>query len=197
MKAIRFVFMMLLCLAPLLVGSLNYGKGEVSDEIPPSSPTNPAKTTSDNDNTPTLAWEAATDNAPPVITGVDSTDVSVSGVAITWNTNEDSTSQVEYGLTTGYGSTSTLDTAFVTAHSVALTGLVAGTIYHYRVKSKDNGNNEAVSGGFSFTTAVPPDKTPPVISGVGSSNFTTSGATICWTTNEPATSQVEYGLTAD
>ncbi|MDM7998888.1 MAG: PKD domain-containing protein [Dehalococcoidia bacterium] len=37
---------------------------------------------------------------------------------------------------------------------------------------------------------------PPQISGVGATNITPTSATIVWTTNEGATSQVEYGLTA-
>ena len=40
------------------------------------------------------------------------------------------------------------------------------------------------------------DSTAPTIAEVGVSGITTSGATITWTTDEPATSQVEYGLTA-
>ena len=43
--------------------------------------------------------------------------------------------------------------------------------------------------------AAAPDTTPPVISAVASTAITTSGATIIWTTNEPADSQVEYGTT--
>jgi phosphodiesterase/alkaline phosphatase D-like protein len=135
------------------------------------------------------------DTTVPVISGVVSTNFTTSGATIMWNTNEAATSQVEYGLTTGYGSNSALDTVLVNDHSVTLTGLAPATTYHYRVKSKDSASNEAVSGDFSFTTAVPPDITPPVISGVGSSNITTSSAAIYWTTNEAATSQVEYGLT--
>ena len=40
---------------------------------------------------------------------------------------------------------------------------------------------------------VPTDGTPSVISAMASGGLTTSGATITWTTNEPADSQVEYG----
>jgi len=38
------------------------------------------------------------------------------------------------------------------------------------------------------------DIAPPVISEIGVINVTESGATITWTTNEPATSQIKYGL---
>jgi hypothetical protein len=48
------------------------------------------------------------------------------------------------------------------------------------------------------TTAlsVTSDNSPPIISAVASSGITGSGATISWTTSEPADSQVEYGQTA-
>ena len=40
------------------------------------------------------------------------------------------------------------------------------------------------------------DVTPPVISDVAAVDITGTGARITWTTDEPATSQVEYGLLA-
>src|SRR5207247_8053370 len=73
-------------------------------------------------------------------------------------------SQVEYGLSTGYGSASVLDASRVTAHTVTLNGLTAGTLYHYRVKSKDAAGNLAVSPDAVFTTAPPPDTTLPAVS---------------------------------
>lgn len=39
------------------------------------------------------------------------------------------------------------------------------------------------------------DTTPPSITGVAASGIAASGATITWTTDEPASSHVEYGLT--
>ena len=41
----------------------------------------------------------------------------------------------------------------------------------------------------------PADTTPPVISAVSVSDVTSDGATISWATDEPGTSQVEYGVT--
>lgn len=43
--------------------------------------------------------------------------------------------------------------------------------------------------------SIIPDTTPPVISNI-IANSTSTSATIIWTTNEPATSRVDYGLTA-
>ena len=56
--------------------------------------------------------------------------------------------------------------------------------------------NKVRSTATATLTVTPPDNTPPVISDVASSNLTTSGATIGFTTNELAFHQVEYGLNA-
>jgi phosphodiesterase/alkaline phosphatase D-like protein len=135
------------------------------------------------------------DQTPPVISGVSASSITETSAVITWTTNEPATSQVEYGPTTSYGSTSPLNSTLVTSHSVSLPGLTAGTTYHYRVKSKDTAENEKTSGDYTFTTTSAGDTTAPVISGVSASGITISTATITWTTDEPATSQVEYGPT--
>jgi len=141
----------------------------------------------------TFTTAAAPDTTPPVISGVGSSGITYSSATITWTTNELSDSQIEYGLTTSYGNSTTLNTSMVTSHSTGLTGLSASTVYHYRVKSRDASANLSASVDYTFLTA--PDTTPPVISGVGSSGVTYNSATITWTTNEPSDSQVEYGLT--
>ncbi|HVP05113.1 MAG TPA: S8 family serine peptidase [Dehalococcoidia bacterium] len=142
-----------------------------------------------------FTFTTAADTTPPVISNVAATNVTNAGATITWTTNEAATSRVEYGLTTSYGTLTTLDSNLVTSHSVNLSGLSPSTPYHFHVLSSDAANNPATSGDFSFTTAAAPDTTPPVITNVASSNLTTSGATITWTTDEPATSRVEYGTT--
>ncbi len=48
----------------------------------------------------------------------------------------------------------------------------------------------------AYTDTIVLDTTAPTISAVASGNITNTSATITWTTNEPATSQVEYGLGA-
>jgi len=134
------------------------------------------------------------DVTPPIISNVAASNITTSSATINWNTNEASDSQVEYGLTTSYGNTTSLNTSLVISHSVGLSGLSANTLYHYRVKSKDAAGNLATSDDFTFTTSAG-DITPPIISNVAASNLTTSSATINWNTNEASDSQVEYGLT--
>ena len=133
------------------------------------------------------------DSAAPVLSSIGTSGLSNNSVTITWTTVEVSTSQVEYGTTTTYGSSSPLYNNSVTSHSVTLNNLSATTTYHFRVKSTDAAGNLATSGDYTFTTAAPPDTTAPVISGVGTGNITTTGVTITWTTNEASTSKVEYG----
>jgi hypothetical protein len=94
------------------------------------------------------------DETPPVISEIGASGITASTATIAWITDEPATSQVEYGLTTSYGSTTPLDSTLVTSHSVSLSELTPGTIYHYRVKSKDASENDAVSTDYTFTTLV-------------------------------------------
>jgi Domain of unknown function (DUF4082)/Bacterial Ig domain/Purple acid Phosphatase, N-terminal domain/Fibronectin type III domain len=132
---------------------------------------------------------------PPVISNVQATQITQSTATITWSTNKPSSSQVYYGTTAAYGSSTTLDNTQVTSHSVILTGLLASTLYHFQVQSRDVANNVATSTDFTFTTATP-RTTPPIITNVQAAAITTSGATITWTTDEPANSQVNYGTSS-
>ena len=71
---------------------------------------------------------------------------------VTWTTDMPADSQVQYGTTTAYGSSSALNATLVTSHSVKLSGLARLTTYHYRVLSRNAAGNVAVSGDFTFTT---------------------------------------------
>jgi len=92
------------------------------------------------------------DTTAPVILGVNASSVTSTGATIAWTTDEPSTSRVEYGLTTSYGSATTLDTSLVTAHSQPLTGLAVATTYHYRVVSRDAAGNTGFSPDATFAT---------------------------------------------
>jgi hypothetical protein len=105
--------------------------------------------------------EVPTDSTPATVSAVMYGSLTTSSATVTWTTNEPSDSQVEYGTSTSYGSTTTLDPALVLSHSVILTGLQPATLYHYRVVSRDRGGNVTRSADFTFTTAAPVDVTPP------------------------------------
>jgi chitodextrinase len=104
------------------------------------------------------------DTSAPIISAVSSSNVSMNAATVMWTTNEPASSQVEYGLTTGYGAMTTLDTTRVTSHGVVVSGLAANTPYNYRVRSRDAAGNERVGTNNSFTTAAaPPDSTAPSV----------------------------------
>ena len=92
------------------------------------------------------------DTVPPTIGGVTTSNLTASGATMAWATDEAADTQVEYGTSTSYGSSSTLNTTLATSHLVNLSDLSAVTTYHYRVRSRDAAGNLALSGDFSFTT---------------------------------------------
>jgi glucose/arabinose dehydrogenase/PKD repeat protein len=70
-------------------------------------------------------------------------------VTITWKTDVPADSQVEYGLTTVYGSSTPLDRNLVTDHSVLITGLARRTQHYFQVLSRDAaGNLSSATGSF-------------------------------------------------
>lgn len=151
------------------------------------------QTVTSSDNTFTTA--PPPDTTAPTISAVAASNITPTSATIGWTTNEGSDSQVEYGLTTGYGSTTTLISSLTTTHSSPLTGLTASTLYHYRVKSRDAAGNLATGSDNTFTTAAAPDVTAPIISAIATGSITSSSVVITWTTDEPADTQVEYGVT--
>jgi peroxiredoxin len=92
-----------------------------------------------------------------VVTTLAISDIQVPSIAdlsatISWVTDKAATSQVEYGTTDAYGSTTPLDESLTTNHSITLTGLTTATTYHFNVKSKDASGNEVASQDQTFTT---------------------------------------------
>ena len=127
----------------------------------------------------------------PVISGVSVSGITTTGATISWTTNEASTSQVNYGTTSSYGSSSPLNASLAQSHAVTLTGLTPGTTYNYDLVSTNSAGTAGVSANSTFSTILP----APVISGVSVSSVTTTSATITWTTDEASTTQVNYGTT--
>jgi peptidoglycan hydrolase-like protein with peptidoglycan-binding domain len=127
------------------------------------------------------------------ISGISAGSILTTSAIIHWTTNLGASSQVEYGTTTSYGNTTTLDSSLVTNHNVTLSGLLVDTVYHYRVRSTV-GSSTAVSSDKNFTTdeVAVADTTAPIISSLDEDDVASTTATIEWTTNESATSKVYY-----
>jgi chitodextrinase len=134
-------------------------------------------------------------NPPPTTLAVSSPaagSVSATTAKITWTTNIPADSQVEYGLTISYGTSSVLDPAMVMAHSVPLTALAPSTAYHFRVKSHDSSGDTATSNDVVLTTAAAPDTTPPSVSITAPS----AGATLSGTITLSANASDNVGVTS-
>ena len=138
--------------------------------------------------------QIASDASGPVISMVTSSFLTSSSALITWNTDEGSTSSVEYGASLGYGSMTPANPTLDTSHSVTLSGLQGGTVYHFRVISRDAAGNLSTSDDAAFTTTG--DSIPPVITGIFSTSATGSSIVVAWITDEASDSQVEYGQTS-
>jgi hypothetical protein len=86
--------------------------------------------------------------AAPVISQITSGSPTPTRTQIAWETDIVADSIVEYGTTTGYGS-SVSDVSEVTSHALVVSDLTPATTYHYRVKS-----GSATSADGTFTTAA-------------------------------------------
>ncbi|MFA7301447.1 MAG: right-handed parallel beta-helix repeat-containing protein [Candidatus Shapirobacteria bacterium] len=77
------------------------------------------------------------------------------GAYITWVTDRNSSSRVEYGLGESYpySTTESDTTSRILDHSVTVTNLYSCSTYHYRVISRDVTGNEVVSGQYTLNTA--------------------------------------------
>ena len=107
----------------------------------------------------TVTVDNLPDTTPPVVNSVYISSINQTSVTIVWTTDEPSDTQIDYGLTTGYGSQTPLRSFFVTDHSETIGGLSAGTVYNYRVRSRDASGNLSISANRTITT--PPDSSPP------------------------------------
>jgi hypothetical protein len=88
---------------------------------------------------------AAADSRAPVISAVVASATSETSAAVSWKTDEKATSQVAYGTSTAYGSSTTRSTALSLSHRRTFGGLKAGTTYHLQVRAIDAAGNAATS----------------------------------------------------
>lgn len=128
------------------------------------------------------------DTTAPTISGITLSSVTGTGATISWTTNENADTQVFYGLTSGYGSQTTLNTTLGTSHTASISGLSPGTAYHYQVRSKDAAGNTASSVNNIFTTQSSADTTAPTVpSGVTATATGENRVQISWTaSSDPA-----------
>ena len=167
----------------------------IAGEVTPFSPTRECP----------ITWFFRTANSTPlpvVVTGVAS---DIVGTTATLNgtvnpSGSETTYHFEYGLTTSYGSTTTITSAgsgfTAVPVSAALTGLISGTEYHFRVTATNSGGT--VNGADTTFVAGTPNPIPPIVVTGVASNLGDTTATLNGTVNpagSETTYQFEYGLT--
>lgn len=142
----------------------------------------------------------------PTISDVSFQNVSSNETIVSWKTNTKTDSLVEYwtnaaikleGLLPGEKRTEG-SSNLTTNHAVKLKGLPGDTAFQIIIRGRDDFGNQAESGTLTFQTAK--DTTPPKITnlGIDTSDVARSEgsrvqAIVSWTTDEPATSTVNFG----
>lgn len=145
-----------------------------------------------------VAVNVSGDTTAPTITNVASGVVNQNGGTISWNTNDPADSQVEYGITTAYGQMTARNTTFETAHAIVVSGLNAGTTYHYRVISRDAAGNTATSGDYVFTTQTVPDTTAPSVpTNLTASPTSTPSVSLSWAASTDNVAVTGYQIWRD
>lgn len=111
-----------------------------------------------------LAKAQVGDGEAPVITNVQVTDADETSFTITWETDENADSLINYGLKPDYGIVRIPETNR-TAHSITLDELEPGRVYHFRVVSSDEDGNQGISADYKIQTLG-----DPVADGTGQAN---------------------------
>lgn len=91
--------------------------------------------------------------AAPAISNINMAVTCNTSALINFRTNIPAHAYIEYGTTTGYGSSTIDDTVrYYREHAIQLTSLSSNTLYHYRIRATNSG--ETLSDDQTFTTAT-------------------------------------------
>jgi phosphodiesterase/alkaline phosphatase D-like protein len=143
-----------------------------------------------------LQTDAAADTLPPLlIAGPEILGQQTDRATIRWVTDEMSDSFVRYDTTDQNFLEETGRPEDVTDHRMDLNNLKAGARYYYQMVSEDPTGNAYISEIFDFESPAAADETPPFISGGPSIiAWGSNTVTVAWTTDESATSEIQYAL---
>lgn len=148
---------------------------------------------------------ALTSTTEPMLSDIAATSSSDgTGATISWNTDEDSTSQAAFGAESTEASSSMysaytgIDQTMGTNHSVALDGLTPGTVYHFQAISRDGSGFSTYSDDHTFTTLGGTDtSTSTETTGTSTTDTGTTGtSTNATSTNATSTNPVAPVISA-
>lgn len=129
------------------------------------------------------------DTTAPLISNIAVSNITDNSVTISWTTNEETTSFVQYGTTVGYGLTKS--STGTTSHSVILTGLAGSTLYNFKITATDLAQNITVGTNNIFTTSG----VVPNVLYLEFYGTTVSGTN--WNVYSPSMTMAHSGLTDD
>jgi len=102
-----------------------------------------------------LGEEPTEEAKAPVISNIQTTDITENSVKIIWETDKLADSKVNYSLNSPVTEAAAVsDSNFTESHSINLINLTPNTTYYYNVVSSDESGNKAVSGEKSFITLL-------------------------------------------
>lgn len=125
------------------------------------------------------------------IGSVEVTDVGLDFAVIQWNTASLSSSKINYGLTTEYGSEVSVSvTPDESTHTARLANLNHSTTYHFRITGVTADGNDITSEDYTLNTLTFPKVTAMVLN----TDQGAGGATVvlAWATNVATTGTVQY-----
>ncbi len=127
----------------------------------------------------------------PDITEVSISEITLNSALISWKTTTIATSEVRYGKTINYDNLiKEQSSSLTTIHSIRLTGLSNGTLYHFKIIGIDLDGAEISSDDYIFQTLPYPNITEIKVEAMEVEGE--SGVNVTWKSNVPATSIVKY-----
>ena len=119
---------------------------------------------------------AQSNSTPPEISNVQVTGVTDDSLTITWETDKEADSSVNYGLQPDLGIVR-IPVPDRTSHSITLDNLEAGRTYYFRVISADEDGNQGISADYKVEMSGTPQTGDGPGQGESSSESTTSNPT--------------------
>jgi chitodextrinase len=141
-----------------------------------------------------------TTHALASITNVEVSNITDTAATVTWNSDVNAYSYINYGTTESYGVIIGKEDAVTQNHTITVAGLNPSTTYYFRARVKDISGNYSLGSSGSFTTLSEgsgngnQNNQSPSISSIKTSNGDNGSVVVTWKTNKDCNGMVRFGL---